>query len=213
MFFHWNLYFQPLQCCQISCEDQHQVEKLKHWCNLHCLKSSKPWLLRFLFLVKLSPSVTFIKMAKKKCLTSTEKLTYNQMRNIYKLFLGTSDNFSWYSDNSTILVTRLPTVKVLVILATGYFYWPPWPWIPIVSFDCSMWFGVCLWAASGIPLHQTCVLWCCANRILYSRRRLLAWDWKYIHMSIFIHQQETDGKKVQIYSYTGREGVEDEYLL
>jgi len=33
-------------------------------------------------------------MAKKKCLTSTEKLTYNQMRNIYKLFLGTSDNFS-----------------------------------------------------------------------------------------------------------------------
>jgi len=44
--------YQPLQRCQISCANKQQVEKIKHLCNVHCLKSFEPWLLRFLFVTK-----------------------------------------------------------------------------------------------------------------------------------------------------------------
>jgi len=66
-------------------------------------------------------------------------------------------------------------------------FWPLWLRIPMVKVT---WFGVCLWATSGIPLPHARVRVprkqflapCCANRSSYSRRQLLACDWKYAYI-------------------------------
>jgi len=105
-----------------------------------------------------------------------------------KLFLWTSDIFLAF------ICPSLPTVKVLVFIVIfvhvhqlwkfwfllaflskstngesfdyfghDFFYWPLWLWIPTVKF---LWFGVCLWATSGIPLRYT--------RVRVRRRQSLA---------------------------------------
>jgi len=34
--------YQPHQFYQITCASKHQVEKLKRWCNVHCLENIQP---------------------------------------------------------------------------------------------------------------------------------------------------------------------------
>ena len=49
----------------------------------------------------------------------------------------------------------------------GFFYWSLWLWIPMVKI---LWFGVCLWATSGIPLsHKFCDLECAFEQPMASR--------------------------------------------